>query len=316
MAKAKSGATGTLTVVYQHTLVEVSGTLVDQTEEGVLTLDVKRERSSKSDRKIFSTSNFDFSMVSEGVASLYKFGTLEEQYKGVTINAITPEGFFSGTDEDGTAYLVAPKLWTFIVDEEGGEAKPAAKGKKEAPAPKGKKEAEAPAKGKKPAKEETEDEGEAYEPEVGDNVTFTYEGEEITGEVEAVTAKSITVAETKYLRKDITDLVKSDAKGEEEFEPEVGSFVTVTDGEGEETTGEVTKLTAKAITVEDEDGEETKFVREDVEIAEAEAPAKPAKGKKEAAPAKGKKAAEEEAPAKPAKGKKEAKPAEDDDWEE
>jgi len=73
---------------------------------------------------------------------------------------------------------------------------------------------------------------------------------------------------------------KEEAK-DDEFEPEVGSYVKVTDADDEEVEGEVTSLSAKKIEVTDADGEVHAFFlsKVTVEAAEKPAPKKAAKGK-------------------------------------
>lgn len=315
MAKAKAAMVGTLVLMYPQAIREIGGALVEQTEE-YFVLDVKKPRSSKTIRHMVPVSSVKTAMVSESDAYLYVSGELREEYPNTTLVEVS-NGYFSGTNEDGLSVMVAPGLWMFMPDSEEAAEKPtkgkAEKAAAEKPA-KGKKEeadeeeaAEKPTKGKKKPEPEPEPDGEDYWPEQGDNVKFTYEEEEVTGEVEKVTPKSITVGGEKYAKDDISDLEKVEGEADEggdEFEPEVGSYVTVTNEDEEETTGEVTALTSKKITIKDGDDEEHSFTLAKVTVTEAEKPEPKGKGKGKP----------KETPAeKPAKGKAK-KEDEGDDW--
>ena len=88
---------------------------------------------------------------------------------------------------------------------------------------------------------------------------------------------------------------KDEEAEDEDYTPEVDDRIVVTDGEGEEFIGVVTKINAKSVTIQADDEETHTFKLADVELAAA--PAKKA-AKKPAA--KGK---DEEAEEKPGKGK-------------
>lgn len=389
MPKEAKKPTGTLLVTYSNAIREIIGTLVEQTEEFIV-VDVPRKRSSKVDRKMFPLSTIDSLLVTGDDVIIYLRGDVVDEYPNITIAEVS-SGFFSGTsEEEGTSYLVRPGLWSFVnsADDEAAKGakkpaaapakgKPATAAKEEKPAAKSKKEEAAEeeaeeywpeegdkvklvtddeeevtgkvtavtpksvtigedkylrknitsiekAKGGAAAKSKKEEEAaeeeaadEDYEPKVGDVVVIKQEGEDdVTGTCEAVTAKSITVDGEKYMRKDVTvELgVEGEGEGEEEYDPEVGHYVTVSAEDEDDVSGEVTAVTAKSVTVS-VDGEETKFKREEVTIAQSEPPKKKgSKGIKEAK-AKGDEADEKEAKGskKPAAGKKEAG-GDDDNW--
>jgi len=85
----------------------------------------------------------------------------------------------------------------------------------------------------------------------------------------------------------------------EDYEPEEGAYVTITDEDGDEATGTVTTLTSKKITIEDADGDEQTFKIADVTIVIAEAPKKKKKKEEEEPPKRSRKAKEEEPGEKP-----------------
>ena len=106
---------------------------------------------------------------------------------------------------------------------------------------------------------------------------------------------------------------EAEEEEEEAYEPEVGSYVTVTDEEGEEVTGEVTALNTKQITLT-VDEEDVVFKLAKVTIAEAKKPAaKKGAGKGKADAKKG--AGKGKADAKPAAAKKGAAKGGDEDWD-
>jgi hypothetical protein len=89
---------------------------------------------------------------------------------------------------------------------------------------------------------------------------------------------------------------------DDDYEPEVGDKVTVTDRDGDDVTGEVTKVNAKTIIIDDSDDESFTFSRKEVTVVKAVSKKKPA-------PKKVEEDDDEPAP------KKKAKPVDDDDDE-
>lgn len=318
MAKAKI-TIGTLRITTAAQLQSIQGTLVEQTAEYV-TLDVKRRGSKKTDRTLFAAADIKLAFISQDVNETYLsvYGELVEEYAEVTLETIEG-GYFSGSMGD-SGVLASPGTWQFLPNEVADEETPPATAAKGKGAAATKPAASKPAKAAEPepeeqeeAPEEEESDDEAYEPAKGDNVTITDEdGDETTGEVELVTAKIIKVGGVKFNRADVT-VVQAAAEEaddtpeeQEEYEPEDGHYVAVTDSDGDVVTGTVTGLTAKKITITDDAGEEQAFILSKVTVTQAEAPKPAAKGKG-AATKPAAKGAE-----KPAAGK--AKPAESEDW--
>lgn len=314
---------GTLIVIDRMAMLEKKGTLIAH-DADTITMDVKRDRSSKSDREIFNMSDVMNAWLAEGdnASFVYIRGVSEASYD-VTLTEVS-NGFFSGVDEN-TAIIAAPGTWRFLPSETEVEDVKPAKGKvKAAPVEEEKPVKKAVVKAKPEpveADEPTNDEADEYEPEVGDTVTVTDDdGEETTGAVDAVTAKMITVDGAKFKRADVT-IVAADSEDEENEEdesetytPDEGDYVTVTDADEEETEGTVKAITAKKITIVTADNEEVSFILNKVVIGAAEKPVKKAPAKSKAAPVK----EEKKAPSKSTKAKAAPEPEEngeeEDDW--
>lgn len=161
-AKANQNV-GTLSISIPGEVQAVAGTIVEVTDSYVV-LNVKRPRSSKSDRKVYSLNNVlqFFSNGEEGTVLLR--GTYEEAYADITLKT-TENGFFVGTNEEtGEQIIAAPDTWEFILDESEEEAP-----KKKTPAKK------APA---KKVVEEEEEEEEEDDDEVEDEEEEEEEEEE------------------------------------------------------------------------------------------------------------------------------------------
>lgn len=316
---------GTLRLTTPGQLIVLQGTLVEQTADYVL-LNVKRRGSSKTDPTLIPSGDIKQAFLSEEQNETYitTVGELVEDHADITMVSAAG-GFFYG-ETAGTSVIASPGTWTFLPSGEVEAAAPAKGGKAKATAA-----AEKPAAGKGKTKpepepeEEQEEEQEAeaeaeYEPEVGHTVTVTEEdGEETTGEVTKLDAKTITVDGQKFKLAAVTvvqaeatepaDDTPAEEEQEEEYEPEDGDYVNINDGE-DDVAGTVTALTAKKITITDEDGEDHVFVTAKVTVTKAEKPKAAAKK-----PA-GKPSTKEEKPA----GKPSGKPAaggkanDNDDW--
>lgn len=317
MSKNKAAVTGTLRITTLAQALNVQGTLVEQTAEFV-TLDVKRRGSKKTDRTCYPADAIRVAFISEEVNETYLtiIGESVEEYPGIVRGEIAG-GYFAGQMGD-SAVIAAPGTWTFLPDEvEGEAAEPAAKPAKAAAKPAGKAKPE-PEEEEEQEEEEEENnsEPEAYVPAKGDTVKVTDdEGDETIGEVELINATTIKVAGTKFKLADVTVApAEAAAEGDDtpadegdDYEPEDGDYVTITEADGDETSGTITGLTAKKVTIDDAEGESQSFMLAKVTIVKAEAPKKGGKGGA-AKPA----AKEDKAPAKSQTNKKAA--AEDDGW--